>query len=48
MNVQANSQGAYIIWADTRPHAGTTPHENIFFAFFPRAAAGTAREEEER
>jgi hypothetical protein len=40
MNVQANSRGAYIIWGDTRPHAGTTPEESIFFAFFPRETAG--------
>jgi hypothetical protein len=37
MSVAANQLGAYIVWADTRPHAGTIPVENIFFAFFPRS-----------
>lgn len=36
MSVVANAQGAYIVWADTRPHAGTIPEEDIYFAFFPR------------
>jgi hypothetical protein len=38
MNVTANDHGAYIVWADTRPHAGTIPEEDIYFAFFPRSA----------
>ncbi len=35
MSVAANALGAYIVWADTRPHAGTIPEESIFFAFVP-------------
>ena len=40
MSIQANDRGAYIVWADTRPHAGTTPEESIFFAFFPHGTEG--------
>lgn len=40
MNVTANSDGAYIVWADTRPHIGNIPTENVFFAFVRRSTFG--------
>ena len=43
MNVAANASGAYIVWADTRPHAGTIPEEDVYFAFFPRAGVALSR-----
>ncbi len=36
MSVAADAHGAVIVWADTRPHAGTVPEEDIYFADFPR------------
>lgn len=32
MSVQADGQGVVLVWADTRPHAGTTPEEDVYFA----------------
>jgi hypothetical protein len=43
MNVAANSDGVYIVWADTRPHSGTTPTENVLFSFVPRSTFGSVQ-----
>ncbi|HEX9245203.1 MAG TPA: sialidase family protein [bacterium] len=40
MSVTANGSGAYVVWADTRPHAGTVPEEDIYYVFFPRSTVG--------
>jgi hypothetical protein len=48
MSVVANNAGAYVLWADTRPHAGTTPEESIFFSFVPAGSSMEANEEEHR
>ena len=37
MNVAANTEGVYIVWADTRPHIGNIPTENVFYAFLRRS-----------
>jgi len=44
MFLAANDQGAYVIWADTRPHAGTVPEESIFFSFVPAGSGEDAHE----
>lgn len=44
MYIAANDQGAYVIWADTRPHAGTVPEESIFFSFVPASGSEGAHE----
>ncbi len=36
MWVAADSGGAHIVWADTRPHKGTAPEEDIYYARFRR------------
>ncbi len=35
MFVAADRAGVVLVWADTRPHAGTIPEEDIYFARFP-------------
>ncbi len=40
MNVAANTEGVYIVWADTRPHMGNIPTENVFYAFVKRSTFG--------
>jgi hypothetical protein len=32
MSVAADKRGVVIVWADTRPHAGTIPSEDVYFA----------------
>ena len=32
MSVAADGRGVVLVWADTRPHAGTTPEEDVYFA----------------
>ena len=40
IGVAANASGAYVVWADTRPRAGTVPEEDVYYVFFPRSTAG--------
>jgi hypothetical protein len=40
MNIAANTEGAYIVWADTRPHVGNIPTRNVFYAFIKRSTFG--------
>ena len=47
MSVAANNEGAYVLWADTRPHAGTVPEESIFFSFVPARNSMDASEDQE-
>src|SRR5437588_634666 len=44
MSVAANASGAYVVWADTRPYAGTTPEEDVYYVFFPRSTVGKVKE----
>ncbi len=40
MNIAANAEGAHIVWADTRPHVGSIPTRNVFYAFIKRSTFG--------
>ena len=43
MNVAANTEGVYIVWADTRPHIGNIPTENVFYTFIRQSTFSDER-----
>ncbi|HTD46702.1 MAG TPA: sialidase family protein [bacterium] len=45
IGVAANASGAYVVWADTRPRAGTVPEEDVYYVFFPRSTVGKPRDD---